>query len=132
MRISLFDTKEFIELNHLQEVTSSILFQRGGIPHPKGLISNEIFGITTKSRKETFGYIDLHGYFFHPHIYKVMKRLFRNVEKIVNGELYMSINNEGALIPDEAGETGIEFLYNNWEKIKWEKSKLQNVVELRD
>lgn len=122
MRISLFDTKEFIELNHLQEVTSSILFQRGGIPHPKGLISNEIFGITTKSRKETFGYIDLHGYFFHPHIYKVMKRLFRNIEKIVNGELYMSINNEGALIPDEAGETGIEFLYNNWEKIKWEKS----------
>lgn len=119
MRIDLFDVEEFIELNHLQEVTSAVLFQRGDIPHPNGLISNEIFGTTVKSRKETFAYIDLHGHFFHPHIYKVIKRLFRNVEKIVNGELYYIINEQGTLVPDENGETGIEFLYNNWERIKW-------------
>ena len=74
--IELFDIKEFIELNHLQEVTSPVIFQRGDIPHPQGLVSNEIFGITTKSRKETFAYIDLHGYFLHPHIYKSIKRSF--------------------------------------------------------
>ena len=123
MKIDLFNMEEFIELNHLQEVTSSILFQRGGIPHPNGLISNEIFGITTKSRKETFAYIDLHGYFFHPHIYKALKRLYRNVERIINGTEYYSINEQGQLVRDDKnGETGIEFLYNNWEKIKWEYS----------
>ena len=123
MKIELFDMEEFIELNHLQEVTSGILFQRGGVPHPNGLISNEIFGITTKSRKETFAYIDLHGYFFHPHIYKALKRLYRNVERIINGTEYYSINEKGMLVKDEKnGETGIEFLYDNWEKIKWEYS----------
>ena len=51
MKIDLFDIKEFVELNKLQEITSPILFQRGGIPHPDGLISNEIFGVTTRSRR---------------------------------------------------------------------------------
>lgn len=122
MKIELFDTKEFIDLNNLQEVKSSILFQRGGIPHPEGLISNEIFGITTKSRKETFAYINLHGHFFHPHIYKAIKRFFRDIEKIINAEKYYSIDKSGQLIPDENGDTGIEFLYDNWEKIKWKYS----------
>ena len=122
MKIELFDIKEFIELNHLQEVTSAVLFQRGGIPHPNGLISNEIFGITTKSRKETFAYINLYAHFFHPHIYKILKRLYRNVEKIVNGEAYYSIDASGHLVPDENGQTGLEFLYDNWSKIKWDYS----------
>lgn len=120
MKIELFDFDEFIELNHLQEVTSPILFERGGIPNPNGLISNEIFGVNVKSRKETFAYIDLHGHFFHPHIYKIIKRVFRNVDKIINGEEYFSITKDGELVKDpENGETGIDFLYENWEKIKW-------------
>ena len=49
MKINLFNIEEFIDINKLQEVTSPILFQRGDIPHPNGLISNQIFGITVKS-----------------------------------------------------------------------------------
>ena len=45
MRIDLFDMDEFIELNNLKPITSHVLFERGGIPNPNGLISNEIFGI---------------------------------------------------------------------------------------
>ena len=82
MKIDLFDMSEFIKLNHLQEVTSPVLFQRGDVPHPAGLISNEIFGTTVQSRKNTFAYIDLCNYFFHPHVYKALKRMFRNIEKI--------------------------------------------------
>ncbi len=119
MRIDLFDMDEFIELNNLKPVTSPVLFERGGIPNPNGLISNEIFGVSVKSRKETFAYIDLHDHFFHPHIYKIIRRVFRNIDKILNGESYYSISKDGSLVKDSNGETGIEFLYNNWEKIKW-------------
>ena len=120
MRITTFDMDEFVKINNLKEVTSPVLFERGGVPNPDGLISNEIFGVSTKSRKETFAYIDLKGHFFHPHIYKVIKRVFRNIDKIVNGEDYYSITKEGQLVKDpENGETGIDFLYDNWEKIKW-------------
>ena len=120
MRLDLFDTEEFIKLNKLEEVSSGVLFQRGDVPHPQGLVSNEIFGVTTQSRKNTFAYINLYGHFFHPHIYKAMKRLFRNVEKIINGDGYYSISDEGYLVLDkENGFTGIEFLYDNWDNIKW-------------
>lgn len=122
MKINLFDVKEFIDLNHLKEVKSPVLFQRGNVPHPDGLVSNEIFGVTTKSRKETFAYIDLHGYFFNPHVYKAIRRMFRNIDKIVNGESFYSIDSEGKLIPSDDGDTGIDFIYENWEKINWVKS----------
>ena len=122
MRISLFDTDEFIEINNLKEVTSPVLFERGGVPNPNGLISNEIFGVSIKSRKETFAYIDLCGHFIHPHIYKIIRRVFRNIDKIVNGEEYYSIDKDGKLVKDPMGDTGIDFLYENWNKIKWEGS----------
>ena len=122
MKIDLFDTKEFIELNKLKEVTSPVLFQRGNIPHPEGLVSNQIFGVTVHSRKTTFAYVDLQGYFFHPHVYKAIKRMFRNMEKLISGEQSYSINADGILVLDPNGETGIEFVYNNWEKINWAKS----------
>lgn len=120
MRISLFDTDEFIKINNLQEVTSPVLFERGGVPNPNGLVSNEIFGVSIKSRKETFAYIDLGGHFIHPHIYKIIRRVFRNIDKIVNGEDYYSIDKDGHLVKDSSGYTGIDFLYDNWSKIKWD------------
>lgn len=119
MKIDLFNVDEFIDVNNLHEITSPILFQRGDIPHPNGLISNEIFGVTTKSRRETYAFINLHGYFFHPHVYKAIRRMFRNIDKIVNGEQYYVLDENGRLKLDENGETGIEFIYNNWEKINW-------------
>lgn len=122
MKIDLFDTAEFIELNHLQEITSPVIFQRGDVPHPNGLVSNEIFGITTKSRKETFAYIDLHGYFLNPHIYKSIKRSFSYINQLIDGSANFSLDKDGYLVKDENGDTGLEFLYNNWEKIKWKYS----------
>ena len=110
MKIELLPCDEFADLNHLKEVTSPVLFQRGEIPHPEGLVSNEIFGVTIKERRENFAYIDLHGHFLHPHIYKIMKRFFRNVDKIIAGTENYSINKEGHLVVDPEGETGIEFL----------------------
>ena len=97
MKIDLFDTKEFIDINHLKEVTNPVLFQRGDVPHPDGLVSNQIFGVTVQSRKNTFAYIDLQGHFFHPHVFKAIRRMFRNIEKIINGEQYYSINESSSI-----------------------------------
>lgn len=119
MRLNLFDVDEFVNINKIEEITSPVLFERGGIPNPRGLISNEIFGVSVKSRKETFAYIDLGGYFIHPHIYKIIKRVFRNIDKIINGEQTYSISSTGQLVKDPNGQTGIRFLYDNWSSIKW-------------
>lgn len=121
MKVDLLNTDEFVKINNLSEVTSPILFQRGGIPHSEGLISNEIFGINTRDRRNTYAYIPLHAHYFHPHVYKAIRRMFRNIDKIINGEKYFKIDKDGRLVEDELGETGLNFIYNNWKKINWKK-----------
>ena len=122
MRVDLLNTDQFVELNHLKPVTSAVMLQRGNIAHPEGLFSTEIFGQTPKDRKETFAYIELGHIFFHPHVLKIIRRFFRNVDTIINGSAYYIINEEGHLVVSDSinGETGVQFLYDNWEKIKWE------------
>ena len=41
MKIDLFNMDEFVELNHLEEVTSPTLADRGGVPNENGLVSND-------------------------------------------------------------------------------------------
>ena len=122
MKLDIFDIKEFIDVNHLEEVTIPVALEKDGTPHRDGILSNEIFGITTKSRKETFAYIKLYGHYFHPHVYKAIKRMFKNIDTIIDGSKYYSISDEGKLVVDEEnGDTGLEFLYDNWDKISWAK-----------
>lgn len=132
MKVTLYDVDEFVKVNNIKPITSPVLFQRGDVPHPDGLISNEIFGVTTKTRKNTYGYIDLHGHIFNPIIYKVLRRIFRNIDNVVSGESNYIIDNYGHLVEDENGSTGISFLYDNWEKIKWnDDNKVSNMRKER-
>lgn len=117
----LLDQEKFIKVNMLQEVTDPIMFDKGRVPSTGGLFSTEIFGTSTNDRKNTFAYIDLKTKFILPKAYITLKRLNRNFECIVYGTKSYAIQN-GALVEDENGGTGIKWLYDNWEKIKFEKN----------
>lgn len=122
MEIDLFDTKKFIETNNLKEVTNPAITSKGFIPTSDGLLSNEIFGISIADRQTTYAYIDLHAYFLHPFVYKTLKRLNRNFESVVNCTKKFRIEN-GELVPDEEnGDTGLTFLYSNWDKLQFNKN----------
>lgn len=123
MKASLVSIKKVIAINNLQRVTNPIVFDRGGIPTPDGLLSTELCGLTTNERKETYTYIDLNDYFLHPKTYKDFKRLDRRIDDIIAGTKKFIINDNGQIVEDEEnGETGIRFLYKNWDKIKFEKN----------
>jgi len=122
MLIDLYDTAEFIKVNDLKEVDDPVLFSKGAVPSPRGLISTDIFGVSVKERKETYAYIDLSDTFLHPFIYKLLKRMDRKFESIVHGNRRFIIK-DGVLVEDEEnGETGLKFLYKNWDKINFEKN----------
>lgn len=121
MELDLIPTRKFIIMNNLREVVDPVLFDRGSVPTSGGLLSTDIFGVSVQERKETWAFIRLNGHFLHPFIFKLLKRMNRNFDSIISGSKNYIIKN-GILVEDENGETGIEFLYENWEKLNFEKN----------
>lgn len=121
MEARLLDYDKFIKINGIEEVSNPIMFDKGNIPTQDGLFSTEIFGVSTKERKNTFAYIDLKKKFLNPKTYITLKRLNRNFESLIYGTKRFNIV-DGLLVEDENGGTGIDFLYKNWDKIKFAKN----------
>lgn len=123
MKVNIYNIDKFIEVNNLKEVTDPVLLERDKTPTSGGLFSYEIFGrLGSESRKTTFAYIDLKGHYFHPLVYKNLKRLDRKIEDCVMGKDNFRIDQSGSLVVSDNGETGIDFLYKNWDKLKFKKT----------
>lgn len=120
MKVWIPDTSEYADINHLQEIKSPILIDQNAGPHPDGLVSNDIFGYNVKSRKLTYAYIDLKKHFINPEVYKSIRRFFRSIDDIAAGKKTFSLNKERRIVEDPNGETGLDWLYSVWDKIKWD------------
>lgn len=137
MQIALADVSKFVKVNPTMvgEVSNPVTMDRGHVPTPDGLLSTEIFGNTTKDRSRKYGYIDLGGHYLQPIVYKNLKRLDRRIDGIISGQIKVRIDKNGTMVEDENGQCGIEFIYKNWDKIKYAKnnSSIRNErIELFD
>ena len=122
MKVWLLDVETFVKVNGLLPITNPIMFDRGNIPTSDGLFSTEIFGVSTRDRKETWAYVDLGIPFLTPKVYMSLKRLNRNFESVVYGSKKFTIDKNGVLVQDDNGGTGLKWLYDNWDKIKFERN----------
>ena len=121
--VELLDPQKLITVNNLKEITNPIFFKKDNIPTEDGLLSNEIFGISKNDRGNIFAYIDLHKYFMHPLAYTVWSRMDGNIKSIIHGTKNFVLDKDGNLIEDEEnGETGIDFLRANINKIAISKT----------
>lgn len=119
--LELLDIEKYIKVNDLKEISNPSFFSSMGNPTSNGLLSNEIFGITQKDRAGTFAYIDLHEYFLDPSCYKTLTRLDKKFSFIVKGIKKYRIDN-GELVEDPNGGTGLRWLKANFGKIKLKKT----------
>jgi len=122
MNLDLFDIEKFIDANHCPLVTNNVSFNSDGTPTSDGIFSYELFGTTDEERKNTFGYIDLKGYYLHPMVYLIFTKRMRSVGDIIMGEKYAIIENKRLhIVPKETkgAGTGLKFLYDNFENIEW-------------
>lgn len=124
MEMLLLDIDKLVKLNNIKPVTNPVSFDKGLYPSKDGLFSTEIFGTTSAERKRTCGYIPLGRKFISPKAYITLKQLNRKFVDLVAGTKSFSINN-GELVEDEDGGTGIEWLYKNWENISFQKNDSQ-------
>lgn len=116
------DVERFVKANNCKPITNPIAFIKGGKPTPDGLLSEQIFGITHAERYGIYAYIDLGGWFIQPLAYKRLCRLNAKVKAIVYGTQTFSIKS-GELVEDPDGGTGMKWLKENFDSIKWSKSE---------
>ena len=123
LKISILDVDRFVAVNDCKCITNPRAFDTNGIPSEDGVLSNTIFGTTMEERAGTFAYIDLHGKFLNPLMYKTWFTIDSKVKNIVHGIKRYRIDSKGLFIEDDVnGDTGIDFLYKNMDKIKFKKS----------
>ena len=114
----LLDIESFCK--DLQCISSPVIFSSNEEFDENGLCSETIFGpVNSKLRDTTFAYIDLFGYVVHPAMFDILKRLDRRILQIIASSHTFVINNSGQLIEDEKGETGLKWLKDNFDKLKF-------------
>lgn len=131
MEMLLLDIDQLVKVNNIRPVTNPISFDKGLYPSKDGLFSEEIFGMTSAERKRTCGYIPLGRKFISPKAYITLKQLNRKFTDVINGTKYFIIQ-DGTLVEDESGKTGIDWLYDNWEKISFQKNDSQKRTQKID
>lgn len=123
MKINLFNMDTFINTNKCPEVINPIYIDNNKHPTSNGLFSNELFGLPgSYDRKSIFGYVNLGKHFLHPVVYIAMIRMDRRIQYVIEGSKYFVIENGELIENNENGETGLSFLYNNWDKLNYKKN----------
>lgn len=122
-KIDVLDANKFIKANNCPEVTNAVMFQNGTEPHPEGLLSYELFGITFEERSNIFGYIDLGEPFIQPAYYKVWLKLDKNLRGCIYETGNYRLDDNGYLVIDDNGEHGLPFLYKNQNKLGFKDTK---------
>ena len=124
IRGKLLDVNKFIKKNMISEVTSLMIYEPNTTSfHPEGLFSEKIFGgIMSEERYYKFGYISLNTDVIQPMIYDILKHLKSTYVKIMNGMIYVKIDNKTNqfIIVDrneEGANTGYNFFLENIYKI---------------
>lgn len=122
-KIEQLDQEKFVKVNDLVPVTNPVMFNSINGPTSDGLLSNEIFGITQTERSGIFSYVNLGEEFIQPYYYKIWLKIDRNLRGCVYETQTFKITSDGYLEPDENGETGLAFLRKNIDKLKFKKTK---------
>lgn len=118
--LKVLDINKFIKDNKILEVTNRLSFSREGKLTPDGLYSETIFGVTSKEKSSTFGYINLKANIIHPAILASLSKLSTVFKKIVLTGKKAALEN-GMVVESEEGSTGVGWLFDVWNKIDFDK-----------
>lgn len=122
---------KLVAVNNLQEVTNPIYLNRN-VPTPDGVLSYEIFGSSQEDRRTRMAYIDLHGHYMYPLAALKLKAYDRTLDKVLFSQGRYRLTKEGALVEDdENGDSGPEFLYSIWGKVKVKDKTTASTKEIQ-
>jgi len=134
MKLKLLNIENFIKTRDIKQVKNTKIYATGNRfkMDPGGLFSEEIFGrLGSRQRLTRFGYIDLKTTLIHPEAFQLISSINSDFSKIILDKGRYIISNDGNIIEDENGDTGLFFLIKNFKKINFKKikSEKQDVIK---
>ena len=115
--LNLLNIDKFIEANNLSRVTDPIYINKNTFTSG-GILSNEIFGISSYDRKNRYAYIDLYTHYMYPLAALKLAAYDRTLSDVLYSRGKYKLDKNGELVKDENGDSGPEFLYKIWGKVK--------------
>jgi len=116
--IKVLDVNDFTK--GLTPVTTTEMKTRSGEFNENGLFSEDIFGAEgSLDRVKRFSFINLFSKVIHPTLYRHLIRLERKLEAWFSTESSFKIDDDGNIIEDENGVTGISTFIDLFPKIKF-------------
>jgi len=129
--LDILKINDYIKKNNILEVRNPLSFNDGNITND-GLYSPLIFGNTTQEKFVKYGYINLGTKIIHPFVYKNLKKIksiFFNItldkghKNFREGVIKDGILTEVKKDSSEKGNSGINWLINNWGNIDLDNYK---------
>lgn len=117
--VDILPVDTFVRINNLEPVTNCVMLDGGGRNFtPDGVLSNEIFGISTYDRQNRFAYIELYTHYMVPLAAIKLASYDRKLADVLYSRGRYILTKDGELIADPDGKSGPEFLYQIWGKVK--------------
>ncbi|MCM1230136.1 MAG: hypothetical protein NC489_08385 [Ruminococcus flavefaciens] len=112
-------TDVFVKVNQLERVSNPVMLDSSGRGFTSdGVLSNEIFGISTYDRRNRFAYIELYTHYMTPLAAVKLASYDRKLADVLFARGRYKLTKGGELIEDPDGKAGPEFLYQIWGKVK--------------
>lgn len=116
----------------LTPVTSTEIKTRSGEFNQNGLFSEKIFGAEgSLDRSKRFSFIQLSTKVLHPTLFRHIIRLERKIEKWLSTEQSFKITDDGSIVEDDDGVTGIASFIESFPKIKWRAGSTQRELFIK-
>lgn len=126
LELDIYDVNKLIAVNKLEEVTNPVALDIGNVVTNDGLFSNTIFGRTKEERSGIYAYISLKSVFFQPLVYITLRKIMSaRLDSLIMGDIFFKLDPKGYLVEtteEDGGKTGIKFMYDNWDKIRFEEN----------
>lgn len=120
MALKLLDVNKFLSQEQAKTITNSRAFGNTMEPEPGGLQDPAIFGVSTKDKFGTWGFINLEDVVMHPLVYDNLNVIAPIFKRVLLKKSKVNVV-QGELTESESGGTGLTWLISNWDKINLEK-----------
>lgn len=115
---NILDVDRFVAINHLQPVTNPQFIDRN-VPTPDGVLSYTIFGTSQDDRRNRMAYIDLAPFHYMTPLAAVKLSSYdRTLSKLLYSQGRYRLEKDHLVEDPENGDSGPEFLYQIWGKVK--------------